>query len=239
MTSAEHERLEEARRGSAPWKKWGPYLSERQCGTGTRCEARLSPRVLYRPRPPESQGDTIVNAHGFPRHAVLASLRAAALLCAAALCLSLASRPTLAADQPMLNEKFADLEPAIQMLRSEIGQDRREIVKSAMLLTQSEAATFWPLYDQYRADMHKLGDRRVKLISDFIATRNTMSEEQAEELTKEALSIEDDAVSTRRDWVKKMSKALSARTVARFFQIDAKLDAAVNAELASSIPLIH
>ncbi len=30
---AEHLRLEEARRGSAPWKKWGPYLSERQWGT--------------------------------------------------------------------------------------------------------------------------------------------------------------------------------------------------------------
>ena len=26
-------RLEEAREGKAPWKKWGPYLSERQWGT--------------------------------------------------------------------------------------------------------------------------------------------------------------------------------------------------------------
>ena len=32
MTS-EHKRLEEARNGSATWKKWGPYLSERQWGT--------------------------------------------------------------------------------------------------------------------------------------------------------------------------------------------------------------
>ncbi|RMG70618.1 MAG: glucosidase, partial [Bacteroidetes bacterium] len=31
--SAEHKRLEEARLGQAPWKKWGPYLSERQWGT--------------------------------------------------------------------------------------------------------------------------------------------------------------------------------------------------------------
>jgi hypothetical protein len=26
-------RLDEAREGKAPWKKWGPYLSERQWGT--------------------------------------------------------------------------------------------------------------------------------------------------------------------------------------------------------------
>src|SRR5439155_23294864 len=31
--SAEHDRLEEAREQKTPWKKWGPYLSERQWGT--------------------------------------------------------------------------------------------------------------------------------------------------------------------------------------------------------------
>ena len=30
---AEHRRLEEARTGEVPWRKWGPYLSERQWGT--------------------------------------------------------------------------------------------------------------------------------------------------------------------------------------------------------------
>lgn len=31
--TAEHNRLEEARRQKVPWRKWGPYLSERQWGT--------------------------------------------------------------------------------------------------------------------------------------------------------------------------------------------------------------
>jgi len=31
--NAEGIRLEEARDEKAPWKKWGPYLSERQWGT--------------------------------------------------------------------------------------------------------------------------------------------------------------------------------------------------------------
>jgi hypothetical protein len=33
MLSAEQGRLDEARQGKVPWKKWGPYLSERQWGT--------------------------------------------------------------------------------------------------------------------------------------------------------------------------------------------------------------
>src|SRR5688500_901485 len=31
--TAEHRRLEEARNRKAPWKRWGPYLAERQWGT--------------------------------------------------------------------------------------------------------------------------------------------------------------------------------------------------------------
>ena len=31
--TAEHDRLKDCRQQHAPWKKWGPYLSERQWGT--------------------------------------------------------------------------------------------------------------------------------------------------------------------------------------------------------------
>ena len=33
MATSEHNRLEDARTGTTGWKKWGPYLSERQWGT--------------------------------------------------------------------------------------------------------------------------------------------------------------------------------------------------------------
>jgi hypothetical protein len=120
-----------------------------------------------------------------------------------------------------------------------VNQDRRELVKKNMLLTNSEAARFWPIYDQYRAEMNKQGDRRVKMITDYAANRNSMSEDQANDLMKEALDIERQKNDIRGDYVKKFQKELSARTTARFFQIDSKLDAAVQAALAAKIPLIY
>jgi hypothetical protein len=78
----------------------------------------------------------------------------------------------------------------------------------------------------------------VRLITDFIARRDTMSEERAAQLTKDALSIEKKKISIKEDYVSKMSKVLSARTVARFFQVDNKLDAVVDAALAGRVPLI-
>jgi hypothetical protein len=155
--------------------------------------------------------------------------------------LTLLSQGVSVADDapPIVNEKFSNLAPAIKMLRADLGQDRRDIVAASMLLTPTEGQTFWPLYDQYRAEEHKLGDRKVRLISDFIANRDSMSEEQAAKLVTDALAIEKAKIGVKEDYVSKMSKVLPARTVARFFQIDNKLDVVVEAQLAARIPLIQ
>ena len=156
-----------------------------------------------------------------------------------ALCVVLAPALALAADKPVVNEKFSDLEPAIQMLRDEIGKDRRDVVKANMLLTNSEAARFWPIYDEYVAERNKLGDRRVKLITDYAAARNSMSEDEGLRLLTESLDIDKQRIEVKEDFVKKFNKALSARTTARFFHIESKLDATVDAARAAQIPLIY
>jgi hypothetical protein len=177
------------------------------------------------------------NLHSF-RSAAQSLSRATLWIAFAALGTLLSPTVSLSADA-IVNEKFADLEPAIQMLRSEIGKDRREIVKKNMLLTESESARFWPLYDQYRAEINKLGDRRTKLITDYAANRNSMSEDEAGRLTRERFQIQKDKLDIQESYYKKMSKALSERTAARFFHIDSKLDAAIDAELAAHIPLVY
>jgi Spy/CpxP family protein refolding chaperone len=149
------------------------------------------------------------------------------------------SASTLAASAPTVNEKFSDLEPAIKMMRDEAGQDRRDIVKANMLLTETEATKFWPLYDAYRDARNKVADRKVKLITDFAANKDSMAEDEAARLTKEFFSIEKKKIQVKEAYVAKMTKVLSSRTVARFFQIDQKLDAIVDAGIAANVPLMH
>jgi Spy/CpxP family protein refolding chaperone len=141
--------------------------------------------------------------------------------------------------RPIVNEKFSDFAPAIAELRQEAGQDRRNIVRANMLLTETESARFWPLYDEYRAERQKIGDRRVRLITDFLADQNSMSEEEASALANEDFAIEKDTSELKAQWYEKMTKVLSERTVARFFHIGEKLDAAADLALAANIPLIH
>lgn len=152
----------------------------------------------------------------------------------------LAASPTWADDaRPIVNEKFSDFAPAIAELRQEAGQDRRNIVRANMLLTETESARFWPLYDEYRAERQKIGDRRVRLITDFLAEEHSMSEDEARALATEDFAIEKDISELKAKWYKKMTKVLSERTIARFFHIDEKLDAADDIARAANIPLIH
>jgi len=141
--------------------------------------------------------------------------------------------------RPVVNEKFSDFAPAIAELRQEAGQDRRDIVRANMLLTETESARFWPLYDDYRAERQKIGDRRVRLVTDFLAQKNSMTEDEARTLANEDFAIGKDTSELKTKWYKKMTKVLSERTVARFFHIDEKLDAAADIALAANIPLIH
>jgi polyhydroxyalkanoate synthesis regulator phasin len=108
-----------------------------------------------------------------------------------------------------------------------------------MLLTETESARFWPLYDEYRAERQKIGDRRVRLVTDFLADENSMTEDQARTLANEDFAIEKDTSELKAKWYRKMTKVLSERTVARFFHIDEKLDAAADLARAANIPLIH
>jgi hypothetical protein len=143
------------------------------------------------------------------------------------------------AARPIVNEQFSGFAPAIAELRQEAGQFRRDIVKANMLLTESESAQFWPLYEQYRAERQQIGDRRVRLITDFLAQRNSMSEDQARALAREDFAIEKVKIALKDKWYGNMTRVLSERTVARFFQIDQNLDAASDMALAANMPLLH
>ncbi len=182
----------------------------------------------------------MIITHRFRAFAQRTTFLSVALLGIASIGSLFGTSVALAADaKPVVNEKFADVAPAIAELRQEAGQDRRELVKAFMLLTESEGATFWPLYDEYRAARRKLGDRKVRLITVFAASIDSMSEDEAQRLTKEHLAIEKDKLAIEHSYIAKMSKVLSARTVARFFQIDDKLDTTFDLILGAHTPLIH
>jgi len=125
----------------------------------------------------------------------------------------------------------------IALTRAQIQTERQAIIADAMKLTEDESLVFWPAYRDYRVDMARLGDRLVKVITEFAAADAKLTDEQATRLLDEYLDIKAKDVSIKKKYVGVFRKLLPAPKVTRFFQLENKLDAIVNFELAATIPL--
>jgi hypothetical protein len=114
---------------------------------------------------------------------------------------------------------------------------RQALVTAAMDLEAPEADIFWPLYREYRLEMAKVNDRFVKLLVAYMQSYDELSDAEATRLMNEYLAIERARNGVKTKYVPRFREKLPPRKVARFFQVDNKLDAIINADLASVIPL--
>jgi hypothetical protein len=136
---------------------------------------------------------------------------------------------------PMAQEKPAD---NMQLVREKIQTDKKLFIAQNMNLTESEAKVFWPVYENYQKDLAKLVDKTVKLVENYAANYQTMTEEAAKELINGYLAIEGERVTLMKSFLPKFRKVLPEKKVARYYQLENKIDAVVNYGLARQIPLV-
>jgi len=127
----------------------------------------------------------------------------------------------------------------LQQLRADIQADRQALVAASLGLTEEEGEAFWPVYREYRSDMAKVGDRMQTLIQDYAEIWDTATEEQAKTMVNQMLAIQRDELKVRKSHLSKFRRVLPEVKVARFLQIENKIDVIVKLGLADVIPLIE
>jgi hypothetical protein len=127
----------------------------------------------------------------------------------------------------------------MQILRDKVAADKKVVVAAAMELTEAEAKAFWPVYEQYQKDLHKINDGIATLISGYAKeyNANSLTDEKAKQLVDRYIALEEQEVKLKKSVMPKLSKALPGRKVARYMQLENKVRALVKYELAAEIPL--
>ena len=125
----------------------------------------------------------------------------------------------------------------LEVSRQAIESQRRILVAGAVPLSDAEADAFWPLFDAYEKERRPFDERANKLIADFLAGAASLTDAQAKAMVEEALKVDEERLRLRRAYLGRMAKAVPPRKLARFYQIDNKLDAAVRADVTKQIPL--
>jgi hypothetical protein len=135
------------------------------------------------------------------------------------------------------NAQNAQLDKA----RAELQAGRDQIIREDLGLSETERAAFWPVYQQYVAALTPLRNRKAELITKFASAYQAgeFTDEFAAWLIEENFAIKAKWMKVQLDYVPQFREVLPVQTVARFFQLENKMDAEVDAQLALALPLVE
>jgi len=127
----------------------------------------------------------------------------------------------------------------MEIVKEKIRTDKKLFIATNMQLTESETKTFWPVYEAYQSELESLVNRKGKLIEEFAVNYETLSDDTAKSLLDTDLSIDSDYQNLRQSYLSKFRGVLPDKKVARFYQLESKIHALVEFELAARIPLVQ
>jgi Spy/CpxP family protein refolding chaperone len=144
---------------------------------------------------------------------------------------------------PALHSQQATASPTvtdqdIQLMRKDVQSDKKLIVAANMVLTDAEAQKFWPVYDQYAADLAKVNDTKLAVVKEYAANVDALSDAKAEDLARRWTEADSAAIQLRLKYLSRLQRVLPGTKAARFFQIDRRIGLVMDLQLASEIPLV-
>jgi hypothetical protein len=111
------------------------------------------------------------------------------------------------------------------------------IITEAMRLNDQDSKIFWPEYRKYEAEVTKINDQRVALIKAYADKFTTMTDADAKAMIEQSLDFESRRTDVKKKYAKEFQKAgLSSLTVAKFLQLEHRLDLLVDMKIASELP---
>ncbi len=126
----------------------------------------------------------------------------------------------------------------IELLRKDVRSQKKQIIAENMDLSDAEAEKFWPVYDQYAAELSRIYDTKLALLNDYAENYSSMTGEQAENYIRKRAEVEQSIMRLRLKYMPAFRKVLSGRETALFYQLDWRLGLAIDVELVQ-VPLIN
>jgi hypothetical protein len=174
----------------------------------------------------------------FRKKFIVITLTLVALASASSVLAQNSTPATSAVKTSAANDAQASSDDFVDLLRKDIRSQKKQIIAENMGLSDAEAEKFWPVYDQYAAELSKIYDLKIALLKDYANNYNTMTGEQAESYIRKRAEVEQSIMQLRLKYMPAFRKVLSGRETALFYQLDWRLGLAIDVQLIQ-VPLIN
>lgn len=118
-----------------------------------------------------------------------------------------------------------------------VTEDYDDLVKEAMDLTDEQWAAFEPVFNDYKAVMHPVFEKRILLIKEFVKRKGVLTEDEAQKALAVILDIERDEWLTQRDFQDEFLQVIPATRVLRFWQIENRMTLILLSNVAKDLPM--
>lgn len=134
----------------------------------------------------------------------------------------------------------ASADQSLEQGRAMIREGRLELIRSELHFTEAEASAFWPIYEQYRGEIDAIQDRYAAMVKEYLERYEAadLTNEYADELMATFFSTRRGRLDVQEKYLPRFRAVLPALKVARLFQIEHKISAEIDAQLALVVPLV-
>lgn len=131
------------------------------------------------------------------------------------------------------------LDRYITFLRMDLKAQKAAIVVNNMHFSESESEAFWPVYQSFQKELSKVWDEKIALIKDYATHFDQVDDTKAKTLTDQAFSVEQQRLDVIKKYIGEFRKVLSAKQVARFFQLEMQMQRMLDLQVAAELPLVE
>ena len=147
--------------------------------------------------------------------------------------------PSAAPAAPPAAEQRGISSQDIDMLRKDIRSQKKQLIAQNLKLTDTEATKFWPIYDQYTAELVTINNKKYKAIQEYAEKFGSLSDQDAQGLAKQALDVDAAAAQLRLKYLPTFAQAVGGKKAATFSQLDRRISMMIDLQLASRLPLVQ
>ncbi len=129
-----------------------------------------------------------------------------------------------------------NLDSVIEVIRADMQADRVMVITATMNFSHKDAVVFWPLYRSYEYKRSQLDDRRAAVIKQYAEKYSTLNDADAKSMAEQTFECDLRLAELRKTYFRRFNKVLPALTVTKFFQLDRRIDLAMDMEVEASLP---
>jgi hypothetical protein len=154
-------------------------------------------------------------------------------------CLCFLAAPASHAQAAASKDSQTVSEQDVKLLRQDIRSQKKQLIAANLTLTDAESTKFWPVYDQFSAEMTTLGDQKIALIKEYAQGFGSLTDAQARSLLDRSLALDEALTQLRIKYVPIISKVLPGTKTATFFQMERRISTLIDLQVAAQIPLVQ